>query len=75
MNCHECALDGETVVAVATCRHCGVGLCIEHLQAAQSYRAGGTLYGCPHDLTAKPRLAMPVRARTNGHVRVPAGVE
>lgn len=52
MNCYECALRGESVAAVATCRHCGVGMCLEHLRKAQSYRVGGTLWGCPHDLSA-----------------------
>ena len=41
-----------TVAAVATCRHCGVGLCLEHLAEAQRYRPGGTIFGCPHDLSA-----------------------
>ena len=50
MNCYECALANETVAAVAVCRHCGVGLCLEHLRKAQVYRVGGTLYGCTHQL-------------------------
>ena len=35
MECYECAIRGEAVAAVATCRHCGVGLCLEHLAEAQ----------------------------------------
>ncbi len=54
MNCHECALQGEEIPAVGTCRQCGVGLCFVHLRAAASYRVGGTLYGCPHDPSATP---------------------
>ncbi len=55
MNCYECALRGEAVGAVATCGNCGVGMCLEHLGEAQSYRVGGTTFGCPHDLTAAAR--------------------
>jgi hypothetical protein len=56
MNCHECAIEGEAVPAVATCRHCGAGLCLDDLREALSYRAGGTVIGCRHDLAAAPRL-------------------
>jgi hypothetical protein len=70
MNCFECAIHGETVAAVGTCHHCGVGLCLEHLHAAQDYRVGGTFYGCPHDLTALPpsREAVVGAGRANGHL-------
>ena len=61
MNCFECALRGDAVAAVATCRHCGEGLCLEHLGEAQSYRVGGTTIGCGHD----PRRAVGV-VRTQG---------
>jgi hypothetical protein len=57
MNCHECAIEGKDVPAVATCRHCGVGLCPDDLREALSYRVGGTVMGCRHDLTAAPRLS------------------
>jgi hypothetical protein len=74
MNCYECGLRGEAVPAVATCKHCGAGMCLEHLAEAQRYRVGGTLFGCPHDLSAaatapktKGRLA------TDGRVRELAG--
>jgi hypothetical protein len=52
MNCFECAVGGEIAAAVATCRHCGVGLCLEHLGQAQQYTVGGTFFGCPHDVRA-----------------------
>jgi hypothetical protein len=54
MNCHHCAIEGETVPAIATCRHCGAGLCQDGLREALSYRVGGTVLGCGHDLTAVP---------------------
>ena len=57
MNCHECAIAGETVPAVATCRHCGAGLCADDLREALSYRVGGTVMGCRHDLAAASRLS------------------
>ena len=73
MECYECAIRGEAIAAVATCRHCGVGLCLDHLAEAQRHRPGNA-FGCPHDLNAAgtPRE----RARVvegNGHARVPAG--
>jgi hypothetical protein len=74
MNCFECAVQGETVTAVAICHHCGAGMCLEHVHAAQGFRAGGTKLmtgGCPHDLTALPasRAAAVGVARPNGRVR------
>jgi hypothetical protein len=73
VNCFECALRGETVSAVATCHHCGVGLCPAHLREAQAYRVGGTVYGCPHDLAAPAGRGMSVVAAGSANVRVPAG--
>jgi hypothetical protein len=58
MNCHECAIEGEAVPAVATCRHCGAGLCLEDLQKALDYRVGGTLFGCSHRTTTASRLGL-----------------
>lgn len=70
MNCYECALRGESAAAVATCGHCGVGMCLEHLREAQSHRVGGTLYGCPHDLSAAAMMLRTAAAvRSNGQVR------
>lgn len=74
MYCYECALRGESVPAVASCGHCHVGLCVEHLAEAQRYRVGGTLFGCPHDLSARPQL--PLQPRTvegDGRVREVVG--
>ena len=75
MNCYECAIKGETVAAVATCQHCGAGLCLEHLREAQAYRVGGTVIGCAHDLSAVPASGgmSGAAARSNGRLRAPAG--
>ena len=63
MNCIECAKVSDTVAAVAVCRHCGVGLCLDHLIEARAYTVGGTRYACPHQI---PRVK-PLRG-------VPAGI-
>ena len=55
MNCFECAQANDTVVAVGVCRHCGVGLCLDHLVDAGAYRVGGTVFGCGHEL---PRVKL-----------------
>ena len=55
MNCFECAKASDTVAAVGVCRHCGVGLCLDHLIEAREYRVGGTLFDCGHQAPrAKP---------------------
>jgi hypothetical protein len=46
----------DRVAAVGVCRHCGVGLCLDHLAEAGAYRVGGTTYGCAHEL---PRVLSP----------------
>jgi hypothetical protein len=63
VNCFECTKANDTVAAVATCQHCGVGLCLDHLIEARGFRVGGTLFRCGHEL---PRV-MPLRG-------MPAGV-
>jgi hypothetical protein len=61
MNCFECAKANDGVPAVATCKHCGVGLCLEHLVEACKFRVGGTLMACPHDLPSlKPLRGVPI---------------
>lgn len=56
MNCFECAKVHDAVPAVGVCRHCGVGLCLDHLAEAAEFRAGGTLYGCGHVVPRVTRL-------------------
>jgi len=51
MLCYIHALDSDEVQAVATCDHCGAGLCLEHLALSQAPSVGGTRLDCTH-----PRL-------------------
>ena len=70
MNCYECTIQGEAVAAVASCKHCGVAMCLEHLRMAQDYRVGGTTYGCRHNWPSKPRRGKAERvARPHRHLR------
>jgi hypothetical protein len=48
MMCYEHARRLYEVPAVATCDHCGVGLCLEHLAERQMHSTGGTRLDCPH---------------------------
>jgi hypothetical protein len=50
MNCFECAKVNDSVPSVGICRHCGVGLCLDHLIEAHEYTVGGTHYACPHEI-------------------------
>ncbi len=76
MNCYECATQGEAAAAIAMCKHCGVGMCLEHFFMAQDYRVGGTTYGCRHHLPTKPkggkRKRVPAErvSISNGHRRL-----
>jgi hypothetical protein len=67
MNCFECAKAHDSVAAVGMCRHCGVGLCLDHLSEARAYRVGGTLYDCGHRAPhAKPLRGVPTGTRHRG---------
>ena len=69
MSCYECATQGESVAAVAICKHCGVAMCLKHFRMAQDYRVGGTTYGCRHNESTKPRGGVAKRvARPNRHL-------
>ena len=60
MNCFECAKTHDSVAAVGVCRHCGVGLCLDHLIEAGGFRVGGTVFGCAHELPRpEPMRGMP----------------
>ncbi len=56
MNCYVCATADRTEPAVAICRHCGAGLCLEHVrEAAASPGPGGlAALGCEHDTLRAP---------------------
>ena len=56
MNCYVCSLEGVTSASVAICTHCGVAMCLKHVQEAGTYSVGGMKYDCPHNpakVTAK----------------------
>ena len=73
MNCFECASRGDAVAAVATCRHCGAGLCLEHLGEAQSYGVGGTTIGCGHDLGRAVGVARTLAVPSSAATAIPVG--
>ena len=50
MICYVHALASDGITAVATCGHCGVGLCLEHLAESLAHSSGGTRLDCPHTL-------------------------
>ncbi len=60
MNCFECAKTNDEIAAVGICRHCGVGLCLDHLVEAHEFHVGGTVYACQHQLPGgKPLRSVP----------------
>jgi hypothetical protein len=70
MNCFECAKASDSIPAVGVCRHCGVGLCLDHLLESASYRVGGTNYACDHVIPrTKPLRGVPagIAATTRHH--------
>ena len=61
MHCFECAKANDSVPAVGVCRHCGVGLCLDHLIEAHDFTVAGTHYGCPHQIPhVKPLRGVPL---------------
>ncbi len=59
MNCFECAKVNDTVAAVGVCRHCGIGLCLDHLVEASEFREAGAI-GCTHEMpSVKPLVGVP----------------
>lgn len=58
MLCYSCALDGHEHPAVALCRSCTAGLCLEHLhETASRFAASRILESCHHDTWAAPEDA------------------
>lgn len=49
MNCYCCIEQGIHFPAVAICRSCGAGLCLDHLQETASRLAPNVLASCHHD--------------------------
>ena len=56
MSCYVCAEHGVEQPAVALCRTCSAGLCLEHLrQTAARLQSDGILASCHHDTWRAPR--------------------
>jgi hypothetical protein len=49
MNCFECARAGSDRTAVALCRYCSAGLCLNHVREAASDRYRDSRYSCLHE--------------------------
>ena len=63
MNCFVCATQGKVASAVAICRVCSVGMCMDHLAEADAFSQGGMRYACPHSLPANEASIRVARAR------------
>lgn len=75
MNCFECAKASDAAPAVAICKHCGVGLCLDHLIEANEFTVAGTHYACPHQIPPGKRLrGMPAGIAASAHHHTAAGV-
>lgn len=49
MICYVCATRDTREEAVALCKHCNAGLCLDHLrETAAGPHAGGVSLGCGH---------------------------
>ena len=57
MHCFECARAERETPAVAVCRDCGAGLCLEHVAVDQRDEVGGMQMGCSHELSQGLRAA------------------
>jgi hypothetical protein len=75
VNCFECAKANDTIAAVDLCRHCGVGLCLDHLIEAHEFTVGGTHYGCSHQMPQVKRLrGMPAGIAVAARHHISVGV-
>jgi hypothetical protein len=62
MLCYQCARRDVEQPAVALCRSCSVGLCLDHLREATAWFAANPIAACHHDTwtTARqPRTQRP----------------
>jgi hypothetical protein len=58
MHCYPCAEQGVDRPAVAICRSCSAGLCLEHLRETAARFAAGNMYEyCHHDTWGKTKVA------------------
>ena len=64
MNCYVCATRGQTVPAVASCKKCAAGLCLEHVREAALHRAASErIFACSHDTWSESVARTEVAAR------------
>lgn len=64
MDCYECAKEGIERHAVALCRSCDAGLCMDHLEQTASYLATGAIRtACAHGTWNGPFAARGTQAR------------
>ena len=68
MLCYPCATRGVERPAVAACRSCSAGLCLEHLRETAAGLAPNPLSGCGHDTWGAPSSS--IRRRTAGELRL-----
>lgn len=69
MLCYSCAEQGIDQPAVALCRHCTAGLCMDHLrETAAHFTSNSLLASCPHDTWDV--MELPTVADTNRRVDV-----
>ena len=59
MLCYPCATRGVERPAVAACRSCSAGLCLEHLRETAASLAPNPLSGCRHDTWGAPSSPLP----------------
>ena len=76
MLCYSCAHQGIHQDAVALCRSCSAGLCLEHLRETAARRASShVLYRCHHDtwlVPDHPQGATEHPAGNRRHVTIPS---
>ncbi len=64
MNCFECARSGSDRTAVALCRYCSAGLCLDHLREAAGDRSRGGIHtSCSHVTWHVPSWPQQLAAR------------
>jgi alkylation response protein AidB-like acyl-CoA dehydrogenase len=63
MLCYQCAKHGVKQPAVAVCRSCCAGLCLEHVREAAAWFAPSQMAGCRHDTWAVAMSPRTHRAR------------
>jgi len=73
MLCYCCVEQGIHQAAVALCRSCGAGLCLEHLhETAWRFGSRHVLDTCHHDTWAVPEYAQDATGHLGGSTERPA---